>query len=318
MRKWIILVVAFLATPAGAQVTITTSPNPTLSSVGATFDVAVVAQAGSQQVQVASAYIDFDTTKLQVQSITPGTSLPIVVSNSYDNVAGQVNYSAFTTAGTKPSGTFTLYTIRFGTISAGSSFLTFHLVSPRVTTAGFGGVPVFSGAQNGLVTISAVANTPTFTPTGPPAATPTPAPAPACCGDCNGNGLVSTAERDTCNNIYAGTQPWADCPACDCDGNGTVTAAEVTTAYSHAAYGCPSSATPIPGQPWTMNPLNSEGFALGRLNCRASGTQVACLNTTVLTADPSTPRAGDIWITENGGTHELCWADSAGAHCVAP
>lgn len=171
-------------TPVIGQVTITTSPNPQLSSVGATFDVDVVVQAGSQQVDAASGYINFDTTTLQVQTIIPGATLPMTADNSFDNVAGTINFTGFTITTPKPSGTFTLYTVRFGAISAGSSFLTFNLDPPRRTSAVYGGVSVFSGAQNGSVMITAGAYTPTVTATPPLEPTWTATPGVADCCQC--------------------------------------------------------------------------------------------------------------------------------------
>lgn len=74
--------------------------------------------------------------------------------------------------------------------------------------------------------------TPTPTPTGQrwrcvtytPTASPTPTPTPIfCCGDCNGNFVVSQQEYDDCNAVVG--QADIDCPygrGCDCAGDGTV------------------------------------------------------------------------------------------------
>jgi C1A family cysteine protease len=112
---------------------------------------------GTVPVRGASAFIDFDQTKLEVQSITPGGSLDTVLENTYDNVAGTIDYSAGKLSGTLPTGTFTLATIEFKALAeTGSSTpLTFVYVGPnRVTDViTTGSVSVLGTVTGGEITI---------------------------------------------------------------------------------------------------------------------------------------------------------------------
>jgi hypothetical protein len=141
------------------------SPDVDMSIVPATYTAVVdetftvdIELSGADSVRGASAFIDFDQTKLEVQSITPGGSLDTVLENDYDNVAGTIDYSAGKLSGTLPTGTFTLATIEFKALAeTGSSTpLTFVYVGPnRVTDViTTGSVSVLGTVTDGEITIT--------------------------------------------------------------------------------------------------------------------------------------------------------------------
>jgi hypothetical protein len=112
---------------------------------------------GPDSVRGASAYINFDKTKLQVQSITPGAALDTVLQNEFDNSAGAINYSAGKLTGTLPTGTFTLATIQLKALAVTSTptQLTFVFEQPnRVTDViTTGSVSVLGTATGGAISI---------------------------------------------------------------------------------------------------------------------------------------------------------------------
>ncbi len=86
-------------------------------------------------------------------------------------------------------------------------------------------------------------------------ATPSPTGTPACCGDLNGDGVVSAAEAQACvpSSIPENPPPPA---ACDCNHDGVVSAGELTLIGLYAANGCPGAPTFTPTPP-TLTPLST-------------------------------------------------------------
>jgi len=64
-----------------------------------------------------------------------------------------------------------------------------------------------------------------------------------CCGDCDGNLVVDTTERDTCIDILGGGQPLSNCPACDCNGDSEVDVTDLTLVAISYGRGCPAMPT---------------------------------------------------------------------------
>ena len=77
------------------------------------FDVPMIVMAGAQTLDGAAAYPNFDPTKLEVVSVTPGIAFSQILQNSFDNTTGQINFAAGTLSAPYPSGSFTLLTVRF-------------------------------------------------------------------------------------------------------------------------------------------------------------------------------------------------------------
>jgi len=101
-----------------------------------------------------SAFLDFDPTYLEVQAITPGTTLPTVLQNVFDNNAGTIDYSAGKLGAPFPSGTFTVVTITFlAKAAVDTTSIAFHTEFPRETNADYGGTSVLRSASGVTVTI---------------------------------------------------------------------------------------------------------------------------------------------------------------------
>ena len=137
------------------------TPSVSTVAVGQDFDLVLEVQAGTQVVDGAAAYLNFDKTYLQVVSITPGSSLPEVLENNFDNATGQLNFAAgVLPPDLNPTGTFTLATVTFHaqTITAGTS-IHFYDVDPRMSDITFGGQSILGETQDGSVTITPMATT---------------------------------------------------------------------------------------------------------------------------------------------------------------
>jgi len=87
-----------------------------------------------------------------------------------------------------------------------------------------------------------------------------------CCGDCNGDGVASATEWNTCIAIRDGGAAYGTCPACDCDQSGVVDSADI----NHIAF-------------YTLS------TTLGCYN----GSSGACLN--YLAINPGTKGVNDVW-----------------------
>ena len=161
---------------ASPSVILAVVPPTSNTGVGQSFMVTLQVQAGSQMVDGASAYLNFDHTILQVVSISAGSSLPVPLQNQFDNTLGTLDYSAGTFSNF-PSGTFTLATVTFSASAlSGGTPLTFNSVDPRKTDATFGGSSVLSQAIGGTVIVTAATSTPSLTPTITVSPTPTRTP----------------------------------------------------------------------------------------------------------------------------------------------
>jgi len=110
------------------------------------------------------------------------------------------------------------------------------------TRGRFAAIQIAMGTALPTDTPTSVGGTATRTPTPTPTRTFTPLPSPTnrlpCCGDCNGNGVVSALEVQTCLNIMEGAS-LSLCPACDCFGHGTVGIPEIQIITSFSLNGCP-------------------------------------------------------------------------------
>jgi Leucine-rich repeat (LRR) protein len=158
---------AQLGTPDTATLTITdndTSGSVVLSveppesnvSIGQEFEVNIIVKAGTQQINGASAYLDFDPTYLQVVSMTPADHLDQILDNVFDNGAGHIDFAAGKLTSPYPTGNFELVTIRLkAKAEISSTTLSFVFNQPRRTNATFGGESVFDHAEDGVVHISA-------------------------------------------------------------------------------------------------------------------------------------------------------------------
>jgi len=157
---------------AQGSVNISLWPSSASGYLGQNIRVDVIISAGAQQVDGASARIDYNGAVLDNTSIIPGGTLNTVLANSRGGTSGVLFYSAGKLTGTKPSGTFTLCTLYFRGVSLASNSPVTFRVGPYDTNVTFGGASVFGSASNGSVTVLVPPPTATHTPT--PTVTPTP------------------------------------------------------------------------------------------------------------------------------------------------
>jgi len=131
--------------------------NPEISNVneGDIFSVTVEIQGNDAEFNSAGAYINFDPSVLQVVGITPGSTLSTTVINTFDNVAGEIDYAAAIFSSTV-SGTFDLLTIQFEAVGGPSTGLIFQSgPAPRITSVLDGDSNEFlTGVTNGTVNVT--------------------------------------------------------------------------------------------------------------------------------------------------------------------
>ncbi|RKZ41194.1 MAG: hypothetical protein DRR00_31850, partial [Candidatus Parabeggiatoa sp. nov. 3] len=96
-----------------SAVTLGTTAIPTGLTVGDTFDYVIKVQAGTQFVDTASAYLNFDPKLLKVNTILQGETFDFVLQSSFDNELGNIDFAAGVWDNEVPKDTFTLVTINF-------------------------------------------------------------------------------------------------------------------------------------------------------------------------------------------------------------
>lgn len=168
-----LVTVAMLLSPAGTQPT-GADPNscPGTGPVnlvmivqgapvnpGDEFDLVLQVQAGVQEVDVVSAYVDFNPAVFQVVNVVSGSTLPVVLNNVFDNVAGTFDYEAGKLGAPFPSGTFTLATVHFQLVAAvPNSAIIYQCGAPRTTEVFRNGVSVLGTLQNAFISLSVTLN----------------------------------------------------------------------------------------------------------------------------------------------------------------
>jgi hypothetical protein len=120
-------------------------PTPQTASVCQNFTVNItVTISGGAGVNSAGAHLDFDTTYLEVVSITPGAALTNVLTSAYNNTAGTIDYDAGIPMGSPGVTTdFVLATVKFHALATtGGTPLTFVFAPVLRKTA------VYEGFEN--------------------------------------------------------------------------------------------------------------------------------------------------------------------------
>jgi hypothetical protein len=117
---------------------------------GTTFDVLIQVDTDAAPVDGAAAFLSFDPAELQVERISAGTALPMVLTSKFSNAAGTLDYAAGAIED-QPSGVFTLATVRFTAIGTGDSPLELTLTPPRQSDVTRDSSSVLAGVVNGLV-----------------------------------------------------------------------------------------------------------------------------------------------------------------------
>jgi hypothetical protein len=126
-------------------VTLNTTVIPTGLMVGESFEYTVNVQAGTQLVDTASAYLNFDPQQLQVNNLIAGDKFDFVLQEEFDNTNGHINFATGVWNNDVPTGTFTLVTVNMTVLQAGGEkTLSFNTTNPRQTEAVSGGKSVVS------------------------------------------------------------------------------------------------------------------------------------------------------------------------------
>ena len=188
----IVLALVVMPTPrsasagdVGAVVDLVLLPSSQTVDIGEIFDITIEAQCNGQDIHGVDVFVDFDPNYLEVQSVTPGTTLSMVIQNIYDNAVGTIDYSAGTWTEPLPCDTFTVATISFKALdSTASTPINFHTTFPRETNADFGGESKLRDLFGATVTI-----TETLT------------------GDVNGDGRVNVLEMIRIGMLWGETDP---------------------------------------------------------------------------------------------------------------
>jgi len=143
-----------LARPMTGTVQLMIEPMTTTVLPSQVFTLSVMVLAGSQPVDGAQGSLNFDPSLLQVRQITPGSTLPQILLNQYDNTAGTIDFAAGTFSNF-PSGTFTLMQVEFEAVApTPGTPLAFQFTLPSATEATYGGASVLGGASDGTVVVS--------------------------------------------------------------------------------------------------------------------------------------------------------------------
>ncbi|MDX2137667.1 MAG: cohesin domain-containing protein [Chloroflexota bacterium] len=151
-------------------------PSTATLNVGESVTIRVQVQSGSQSVDGAEIHLNFDASKLQITSITPGTTLGVpILGLAHDNAQGRIDYAAGTFSNF-PSGTFDLMTVTFQAIAAAPevALQLADMQMPRKSDITFRGISVLNTTQGRtLATIVINDGAATGTPE-LPTSTPTP------------------------------------------------------------------------------------------------------------------------------------------------
>jgi hypothetical protein len=140
------------------DVSLNVDPITQSTTLGQNFNVSIKLRAGTQPIDGAAVYLNFNPSYLQVVSISAGSSLPMVIQNSFDNATGQVNFVAGALSNF-PTNTFTLATVTFKALAQTAyTSVTFSNVFPRGSDVTFGGSSVLNSLGNGSVEITNTAS----------------------------------------------------------------------------------------------------------------------------------------------------------------
>lgn len=141
------------AVTAADEVVLAVVPPTRTVETGQIFTITLEVQAGTQSVNGASAYVNFDPAVLQAITTTAGSALSAPLQNDIDNTAGEIDYArgSFCTSPNCPTGTFKLGDVRFEVIGGGDTPLSFNDTNPRKSDVTGGGQSVLDRTEDGFV-----------------------------------------------------------------------------------------------------------------------------------------------------------------------
>jgi len=122
-------------------------PTSSTAENGGTFQIAVVVDAGSDQIRSTDIYVTFDATLLEAQSVSAGTFFPTVTNNI---TSGRVYIAAMVDdAATTKTGSGTVATITFQALKEGAGTISFDCSSSLIVKADANGTNVLECSANG-------------------------------------------------------------------------------------------------------------------------------------------------------------------------
>lgn len=125
------------------------SPVSSAIQVGQEFEVVIQVEAGTQEVDVVGAFLNFDPAVLQVVGITSGNMLPDVMRSVFDNGSGAIGFETGKLGGPFPNGSFALATIRFKALDVTpETLLLFSQEPPRRTNVYQAGISQLRSIQD--------------------------------------------------------------------------------------------------------------------------------------------------------------------------
>lgn len=141
--------------PTGSGYAVLAVAPPTMTvALQQTFSVAIHVRT-NQPVDGAAAFVDFDPSKLQVASITPGSVFSVVIQNQADNALGRISFAAGSLSGIFPTSDFVLATVVFtATSPTATTALTLAATNPRLSDVSLGGDSVLASREHGAVTVA--------------------------------------------------------------------------------------------------------------------------------------------------------------------
>lgn len=140
MKMWLWLVlcgILWSSTALAGTVNIVPVPSTQTVVSGATFDVLIQVQAGSQPIDTVETHVDFTPSVFTVNSVTMGSTMPAFGNQApvVDNSGGHVDYLATLNFPATATGTFSLMTLHCVAVGVGTSAVAFADVIPRETAA---------------------------------------------------------------------------------------------------------------------------------------------------------------------------------------
>ena len=135
--------------PSGIVVN-SVSVQPIKASVNQPLDIKLQIQAGTQQIDSAGIYLNYDKNLLKVNSVIKDSKLDMVVENNFTTL-GQIKFSAISLADNKPSGTFDALTLNITPLAAGTATLSFNTTSSLLS----GGEEIPANFENITLQITA-------------------------------------------------------------------------------------------------------------------------------------------------------------------
>lgn len=148
------VVTEIAASPSPNAPVLALSPESVTTGIGETFELEIEVRTGEQEINAASAYLNFDESYLEVVSITPGEALPVIIQNEFDNANGELDFAAGTLSTDYPSATFRLATVTFRTLALTDEHGTpvvFNSTLPRSSDITFGGLSIISDMLDSTV-----------------------------------------------------------------------------------------------------------------------------------------------------------------------